>query len=64
MLKINLDGVEYNAEDLSENGKAQAASLQFLEAQMSKLQSEIAVYQTARSSYVAALKEELNDLDN
>ena len=33
MLKINLDGVEYNADDLSENGKAQAASLQFLEAQ-------------------------------
>tara|TARA_X000000368_G_scaffold241451_1_gene190679 strand:- start:5524 stop:5718 length:195 start_codon:yes stop_codon:yes gene_type:complete len=64
MLKINLDGVEYNAEDLSENGKAQAASLQFLEAQMSKLQSEIAVYQTARNSYVAALKAELNDLDN
>ncbi len=64
MLKINLDGVEYNAEDLSENGKAQAASLQFLEAQMSKLQSEISVYQTARNSYVAALKAELNDLDN
>ncbi|GIS10296.1 MAG: hypothetical protein CM15mP114_10780 [Alphaproteobacteria bacterium] len=55
MLKINLDGVEYNADDLSENGKAQAASLQFLN-QMNKLQSEISVYQTARNSYVAALK--------
>ena len=36
MLKINLDGVKDNADDLSENGKAQAASLQFLEAQMNK----------------------------
>ncbi len=63
MLKINLDGVEYSAEDLSENGKAQAASLQFLEAQMNKLQSEIAVYQTARNSYVAALNAELNNTE-
>ena len=58
--KINLDGVEYNAENLSENGKAQAASLQFLEVQMSKIKSEIAVYQTARNSYVAALKDEMD----
>ena len=64
MLKINLDGVEYNADDLSENGKAQAASLQFLEAQMNKLQSEISVYQTARNSYVAALNAELDEANN
>ena len=62
--KINLDGVEYNAENLSKNGKAQAASLQFLEAQMSKLKSEISVYQTARNSYAAALKEELDNIDD
>lgn len=59
MPKITVEGIDYNTEDLSENGKAQLASLQFLEAQMSKLKSEIAVYQTARNSYVAALKLEL-----
>jgi len=59
MPKITVDGVEYNSEDLSDNGKAQLASLQFLEAQMSKIQAEIAVYQTARHSYTAALKVEL-----
>ena len=59
MPKITVDGIEYNTEDLTENGKAQLASLQFLEVQMSKLKSEIAVYQTARSSYVATLKAEL-----
>ena len=59
MPKITVDGIDYNSEDLSENGKAQLASLQFLEVQMNKLKSEIAVYQTARNSYVAALKGEL-----
>ena len=59
MPKITIDGIEYNTEDLSENGKAQLASLQFLEVQMNRLKSEIAVYQTARSAYAAALTEEL-----
>lgn len=59
MPKITVDGIEYNTEDLSENGKSQLASLQFLEVQMNKIKSEIAVYQTARNSYVAALKAEL-----
>lgn len=56
MPKISIDGIDYNSEDLTDNGKAQLASLQFLEVQMSKLKSEIAVYQTARNAYVVALK--------
>ena len=59
MPHITVDDVEYNTEDLSENGKAQLASLQFLEVQMQKLQAEIAVYQTARSAYIAELKIEI-----
>jgi len=61
MPKITVDGIDYNTEDLSDNGKAQLASLQFLEVQMKKLKAEIAVYQTARSAYVNALKAELSD---
>lgn len=60
MPKITVEGIEYNSEDLTENGTAQLASLQFLEMQMNKLKSEIAVYQTARNSYIAALKAELD----
>ena len=56
MPKITVDDVDYNTEDLTDNGKAQLASLQFLEVQMRKLQNEISVYQTARNSYIAALK--------
>lgn len=59
MPKITVDGVEYNSEDLTDNGKAQLASLQFLEVQMAKIKGEIAVYQTARSQYILALKKAL-----
>ena len=59
MAKIKLDGVEYDTSKLSDNGKAQLASLQFLEVQMNKLKSEIAVFTTAKGVYSLALKEEL-----
>lgn len=59
MPKITIDEIEYNTEDLTENGRAQLASLQFLEGQMHKLRNEIAVYQTAQRTYLAALKAEI-----
>ena len=59
MPKITVDDVDYNSEDLTDNGKAQLASLQFLEVQMRKLQNEWAVSDTARLGYQAALKGEL-----
>lgn len=59
MPKITVDGIEYNTEDLTDNGKAQLASLQFLEVQMNKLKNEIAVFQTAKQAYIGALKAEL-----
>lgn len=59
MPKIKIGDLDYNTEDLTDNGKAQLASLQFLEVQMQKLRNEIAVYQTARAGYMSALKAEL-----
>ena len=59
MPKITVDDVDYNTEDLTDNGKAQLASLQFLEVQMRKLQNEWAISDTARLGYQAALKGEL-----
>ena len=61
MPKIKIDDIDYNTEDLTDNGQAQLASLQFLEVQMNKIKSEIAVYQTARNSYIASLKAELEN---
>ena len=59
MPKITIDDIDYNTEDLTDNGRAQLASLQFLEGQMQKLRNEMAVYQTAQRTYVAALKAEI-----
>lgn len=59
MPKFTVDGIEYNTEDLSESGRAQLGSLQFLEFQMRKIKDEIAVYNMAKTSYIAGLKAEL-----
>lgn len=61
MPKIKLDDIEYNSEDMSENAKAQLISLQFADAQIRKLQQEIAINETARQAYVAALKREIKE---
>ena len=61
MPKIRLDDIEYNSEDMSENAKAQLISLQFADAQIRKLQQEIAISETARQAYIAALKHEIKD---
>lgn len=59
MPKFTMDGIDFNTEDLSENGRAQLASLQFLEVQMQRLKQEITVYQTAQMTYLQALKAEI-----
>ena len=59
MRKLVIDGVEYDADLLSDHGRAQVGSLQFLELQLQKLQQEIAVYRTARETYLQALKAEI-----
>ena len=59
MPKIKIDDLEYNTEDLSENGLAQLKNLQYLETQLQKLRNDIAVYQTAQGTYIAALQEEI-----
>ena len=59
MPKIKIDDLEYNTEDLSEEGLAQLKSLQYLETQFQRLRNDIAVYQTAQRTYIAALKAEI-----
>lgn len=59
MPNIKINGLHYNTEDLSEQGKAQLASLQFLEVQMQKIKQELAVYQTANAVYRSSLEAEI-----
>ena len=60
---INIDDKEYDAEQLSDETKAQLISLQFVDAELQRLNAEAAVYQTARVAYANAVNELLADAD-
>jgi hypothetical protein len=59
MPKITIDGTVYHTEDLTEDGQAQLASLQYLEIQLDKLRKEIATFELAKQDYATALRVEL-----
>lgn len=56
-LEVTVDGISYKVADLCDEAKAQVSSLQFVDAQIVDLQAKLAVYQTARNSYQAALQQ-------
>lgn len=55
MSKITIDNKEYEIESLSEEAKAQIASLQYVDAELIRLQAQLAAMQTARNAYATAL---------
>lgn len=57
--KILLDGVEYDATNLSNPAMGAIASLQFAEAKLMALHNELAILQTAHFAYVKRLKADL-----
>ena len=60
---INIDGVNYDLSDLSDNAKAQLVNIQFVDAQIQQLNNEWAVADTARIGYTNALKAELAKIE-
>lgn len=59
MPNIKIDGKEYDTEKLSEDANAQLTSLQFVTGEITRLQSQLAVLQTARNAYSQALQKSL-----
>ena len=59
MPTINIDNIEYDLDTLSDEAKAQLASIQFVDAELARLQAQAAALQTARIAYSNALKEAL-----
>ena len=59
MATITVDGKEYDLDGLNENAKMQLANLQFVQAEIKRLEANMAVFKTAASSYSNALKNEL-----
>jgi hypothetical protein len=56
---ISIDGLDYPIDALSDNAKAQLASVQVVDRRIANLQEELAILQTARIAYANALKQEL-----
>ncbi len=57
--KLMLDGVEYDVNSLSDNAKGQLRGVQVAEAEIKRLNIQIALAQTARGAYMQALQAEL-----
>ena len=56
-MKITIDNQEYDLESLSNDAKAQLASIQFVDSELARLQAHAAALQTARNDYAKALQE-------
>ena len=59
MAKVNIDGKDYEFDDLSEKAKAQLLSLQFVQGELKRLEAQIAVFKTAEVGYMRELKEQI-----
>lgn len=57
MPMIKIDDKNYDLDTLPEEVKAQLASLQFVDAELQRLNAQSAILQTARIAYANALKE-------
>jgi hypothetical protein len=62
MPTIAIDNKHYDLDTLSDEAKAQLASLQFSDQELARLQAQAAAYQTARMAYAKALNEALPPL--
>ncbi|MCD2517678.1 DUF6447 family protein [Massilia sp. G4R7] len=56
MSTIKIDAIDYPLDSLSPEARAQLQSIQFVDAELARMQAHMAALQTARAAYVAALK--------
>ena len=57
---ITINGKEYNVDSLSDEAKGQIVSLQFVDAELVRLQAQAAALQTARIAYSNELQKHLD----
>ena len=61
MPNITIDGKSYDSDSLSDKAKEQIISMQFVNAEIKRLESQLAVFKTAASAYSLALKNEVEN---
>lgn len=59
---LKIDNKEYYLDSLSDECKAQLASIQFVKQELVRLEAKAAALQTAKAAYLQALKNSLPDL--
>ena len=59
MATITIDNVEYNTDNLSQDALQQLKMLQVTDAEIGRLNAQLAIAQTARIAYANALKASL-----
>jgi type II secretory pathway component PulM len=59
MATLKIDNKEYDLDALSDECKAQLASIQFVEQELVRLQAQAAALQTAKAAYLQALHKSL-----
>jgi hypothetical protein len=60
MTKMTINDKEYDLDTLSDEAKAQIASIQFVDAELGRLQAQAAALQTARIAYSNELQKHLS----
>ena len=62
MAKVKIDNKEYETDDFTAELNAQITSLKYVDAELRRLQAQMAVMQTARTVYSDAIRESLEGL--
>lgn len=60
MPKITIDSKDYDTDLLSDEAKAQLINIQFVDAEMMRIQGHLAALQTARNAYATEMKRVLD----
>lgn len=60
--KINIDGIEYETEKLSDAAREMIMNIRVVDVKMTALRQELAIMQTAKNAYAQALKAQLPDV--
>lgn len=59
MARITIDNVEYPMEQIPDIARSHLSHIQFIDQEIARLQSQIAVLQTARQAYAKAVRSAL-----
>ncbi len=61
--QVKIDGVDYVLADLSEASRTQLMNIQAVDGEIARLQQQLAFARTARSVYVALLRDSLKEAE-